>query len=312
MVRAERQVPNVYFGRPGSLVSMPWPRGDLDKPYDRQTFDFVTGSGQHLTSMASLGSRPYTVTWNALHVDNFKAVEQYWNGAMGVGPWAFIDPSSNNLLLPNQAAATSVTNDLTGWKTETGTATEGTLFSNSNAAFIHRPGATRSIKWQFTAGPISVRPTLVAVSAYRNWPALPVVPGLPYTYSFWVISDGTDPSVSVKARIRWTDSVNAAILPDADPGYTAIGTGWQRLTVTGTAPANAYWGYPGAVVDDTTVTVGAILYVDELNFEQDSVANNWAPGTGLRPVEILQLTETVPFESRLRRGLTLTLRELAA
>jgi len=46
--------------------------------------------------------------------------------------------------------------------------------------------------------------------------------------------------------------------------------------------------------------------------EQDSVVNAWAPGTGIRPVEITDLNDAVPFEARFRQGLTLNLRELAA
>lgn len=315
MVRDSRIWPNVYFGKPGALITLPYPRGDIDKTYERQTFDFVTGSGQHMISSSPAGSRPFSLVWNSMHVDNFKLIEQYSTGMMGAGPWTLIDPSARNLLLPNQASATNLYSDASDWKTGNNLITEGTLLSNTNATFIHRPGATRSIRWQFTTGPISLRPTLVPISPYRNWNSFPVLVGLPYTFSVWICTDGViDVSIGALMRIRWTNAAGAVVSDSTNPvfpTYATVTGSWVRMSVTGIAPAGAYYGVPGVVVDDTTVTVGSSLYVDEPLFEQDSVLNDWAPGTGLRAVDILSLSETVPFDARWRKGMTLTLRELA-
>ena len=35
MVRDSRYWPNVYFGRPGALTTLPWPRGGVDRPYEK-------------------------------------------------------------------------------------------------------------------------------------------------------------------------------------------------------------------------------------------------------------------------------------
>lgn len=314
MARAFRQVPNVYLGRPGALVTLPWPVGEIGRDYTRLLYDFISGTGQHVVQTYPMGARTKVVNWNALHVDNFNLLAQYWEGGMGSGPWAFIDPSVNNLLLPNQASATNTLYDTTGWKTANNLASEGSLFSNSDATFIHRTGATRSLRWQFPIT-LSVRPTLVPVIPYRNWLGIPVVAGLPYTYSLWVRADGIiDSAIGTRIRIRWTDGAGATVGTDADspvaPAYTTVTGTWQKFTCTGTAPAGAFWGTPGLVVDDTTITLGGSLYVDEPLFEQDSVANAWAPGAGLRAVEILSLTDTAPFETRMRRAATMTLQEL--
>jgi len=309
MARSERQVPSVYFGRPGSLVTMPWPRGDLDKPYERPAFDFVTGSGQHAVSMLAQGARAPVVSWNALHIDTFTAITQYWIGANGVGPWAFIDPSMPNLLLPNQSAATGVLNDTSNFGTSTGAADMGVLSSNSAAAQIHRTGGRRSLRWQFLVT-AATTPVLRFLPPYRNWFGIPAMVGLPYTWSLWTKPDGVvDSNVSLSANIEWLDSAGATLSTTVG-GVTAV-TAWQRLTATGTAPANTAYMRPILSMTGSTMTTNGSVYVDEPLLEQDSIANNWAPGTGLRAVEILSLTDTVPFEARMRRNLNMTLRELA-
>jgi hypothetical protein len=82
-------------------------------------------------------------------------------------------------------------------------------------------------------------------------------------------------------------------------------------SVIAVAPAGAYYCRPIFVATGSTITVGGSIYIDEPMLEQDTVLNNWAPGTGLRPVEILGLSDSVPFNARFRKGISLVLRELA-
>lgn len=311
MARSERQIPSVYFGRPGAFVTLPWPRGDVDKSYERQVFDFLTGSGLHLTSLLPLGSRSFSVNWNALHVDNFNLVDQYWTGAMGVGPWAFVDPSMPNLLQPNQASATNATYDATGFSTVTGAANEGTLISNSSSSFFHRTGTQRSLRWQFTVSPIAA-PTMRLDPPYRNWYGIPAVVGLGYTFSGWGRPDSVvDTAITMSLRMQWLD-VTGVQLSETSSTVTNMNSGYVKLTASGTAPANTAYVRPVAIVDGTTVTTGGSVYIDELLLEQDTTANAWAPGTGFRAVEILSLDDSVTFETRMRRAVTMNLRELVA
>jgi hypothetical protein len=92
---------------------------------------------------------------------------------------------------------------------------------------------------------------------------------------------------------------------------TALTT-FTQLSCLATAPAGTFYALPIVNVDGTTVTTGASLYIDELLFEQDSVVNAWAPGTGVRAVEILGLSDTAAFDVRMRRECTLALQELAS
>lgn len=309
MPRSQRQVPNVYFGRPGSLVTLPWPLGGLEAPYDLQASDFLTGQGMHQVSRMGQGTRLYALTWNALRVETFTLIEEFLLGTNGQGPWALIDPSRPNLLLPNQASSGGTFNDARHWATSSGLANEGTL--SASATFVNRARGQRSIRWLFGSTPPTV-PVLKFTSTYRGWFGVPVVPGLPYAFSEWVRSDGTiDSDISGGLRLRWLDAAGVQ-LSETSGGNLSLTPTWQRLTLTGTAPAGAAYVEPRLVAVGSTITVGSSLYVDSPLLEQDSVVNDWAPGTGLRPVQILGMPDSVPFETRMRTGLALSLREIAA
>lgn len=304
MARSDKNYPDLYFGRPGQLVKLPYPRGDMARSYEKLSADFLTGAGQHLVSTLLGGSRSYAINWNALHVDTYSKLEQYWTGQMGPGPWALIDPSATNLLGANQASATNVWRDPRDWLTYA-----GVVQSNLTAAFIHRTGATRSLRWFFnTAAPTTA--ILEPTAPYRSWIGIPVAPGLPYTWSCWMRADGVvDTSITAFLSLQWHDATGAS-LSTLDGTPVAV-TGWAQKTLTQVAPIGAAYLRPVIVAQGATVTTGGSLYIDEPLLEQDTVTNTWAPGTGVRPVEILGLDDTVPFAARFRKGVTMSLRELA-
>lgn len=308
MARSQRQVPTLYFGRPGKLLALPWPKGGMDRLYERQTFDFLTGSGQHQVSSLSAGSRTYTLNWEALHQDTFTVLEQYRIGANGPGPWVLIDPSAPNLLPSNIGAATGLFNN--GTHIVPPASTSGTLGSNNLSQFIHRPSGWRSIRWRFLTGPIDAFPTFEVTPLYRNWYGQPVMPGLAYTFSSWITVDGVvETNATLAMKLVWTDALGATLSTSASAD-TAIAA-WTRVSVTATAPVGAVFVKPIWVATGSTLAVNGIVYIDEPLFEQDSVLNNWAPSTGIRPVEIVSLPESAPFEARFRLGVSMTLRELS-
>lgn len=309
-IRTQRQVPNLYFGKPGKpLLALPWPKGGLDKTYERQTYDFVTGSGMHQVSSLVNGSRPYTINWDALYLDTFAKLDQYRIGANGPGPFVLIDPSAPNLLPSNVAASCGLYADATDWITLGGTS--GYVSSNSTATFIHRAQGHRSLRWLFSDGSVLAQPILRVGSLYRNWFGIPVVPTLSYAFSSWMRVDGTiETNALVAMKISWLDAAGSQISLSTG-GDISVTSTWSRQSCIAAAPAGAVYAAPRWVLDGTTMAVGGSLYVDEPIFEQDIVVNDWAPSTGLRPVEILELGEGVPFESRFRVGTTMTVRELS-
>lgn len=310
-MRAFRQVPNVYFGQPGKqLQTLPWPTGGIDKNYERQTFDFLTGSGLHQISSLSVGSRQIDVNWDSLHVDNFNLLAQYRIGTNGPGPFVFIDPSAPNLLPANVSAPTGVTSlPNPDFVLPTAGSGQGSLGQNVLSTYIHRQSGWASLRWIFNSTPDAVA-ILIPAPQFRNWYGHPVVAGLPYAFSSWVTVDGTvETNATVSLRLGWLDKTGAQLSESAGSS-TAITT-WTQLSVLATAPANAVYVEPRWRLDGTTMAVGGALFIDEAMLEQDTVVNSWAPGSGIRPVEMIALGESVPFEARFRTGVKMSLRELA-
>lgn len=308
-MRSQRQVPNLYFGQPGRLVTLPYPLGGVDRTTERQTYDFLTGSGLHQVSQLVETSRNYQISWNALHQDTFTLLEQFRIGANGPGPFVYIDPSAPNCLPANAAAATGLTSDATDFLTLTN---GGTVSSNNDPAFIHRPTGYRSIKWTFpeNLGVLIANPVLSIRSPYRNWSGIPLRTGLGYTWSSWMRMDGIiDSAATAVMQMEWFDSLGAS-LGTAVSLPISLTASWIRASVNLFAPTNAAFVVPKWSVTGSTITQNASIYIDEPLLEQDIVVNDWAPGTGVRPVQILGLTEAVPFEARFRTGVQMTLREL--
>lgn len=308
MVRGSRNYAPVYFGRPGSLVTLPWPRGEVDKQYVRPVFDFETGAGEHRVSSMVNGSREHSLSWNALHVDNYALLEQFWTGMNGPGPWVFIDPSQTNMLMPNQASACNAFRDNRGF-----TVSLGSLMPNAVSGDIHRTGATRNAEWWFSSAPGATTPTLSFSPPHRSWFGFPVVPGLDYMFSAWIKTStaSSDADITIAIKLGWLNAAGGSIT-ELSGGDSSVQTVWQQRSIGGVAPVGTAYAKPTFVITGSTVASGGRVLLDELMFEQDSVVNPWAPGTGLRPVDILNLTDTAPFDGRFRRGVEMTLRELAA
>lgn len=301
-------VPDLYFGRPGALTTLPWPLDGVPRPATRSTSEFVTGSGASRVGKLLRAPKAYELRWSNLRYDTFAKVEAYHLGHMGVGPWAFVDPSSINMLTVNQASATSDRNSVQGFST-LGQAGNGALSSNANAAHIHRAGAPRSMRWLFATTP-NTFPVWETLSVYSGWKGIPVVPGKQYTFSAWIKPDGTvDSSVLLSIRIEWFDAASVSI-SDSSSGDQTV-TAWQRLTAIGTAPSNAAYALLKAVAWGSTITTGASIYLDEMQFEMNSAATDWRPGNGVYPVEILSLADAVPWAATWRSGPQLMLREVA-
>lgn len=309
MARATRQVPNLYFGQPGrALMTLPWPSGGIEKPYERQTYDFLTGSGLHQVSSLAVGSRSFVINWDGLGIESFNKLDQYRIGANGPGPFVLIDPSAPNLLPANVAAASGL---LTVGSVDTISAGggDGSPGYNADPAFIHRSSGWASLRWRWAATP-STNPVLGVQPQFRNWFGHPVVAGLPYAFSSWVTVDGvTETNATLSMRLGWLDAAGAQ-LSESTGGNVAVTT-WTRLSVIATAPVGAVYCAPRWVALGSSLNSASTLYIDEPLLEQDSVVNEWAMGTGIRPVEIVALGESVPFETRFRTGTTMTLRELA-
>lgn len=311
-MRSFRQLPNLYFGQPGKqLQVLPWPVNGLDNPYERQTYDFLTGSGSHQISSLAVGSRPYTIKWDSMHIDTFIKLSQYRIGTNGPGPFVLLDPSAPNLMPANASAPTGVTSlPNPEFYLPTAGAGQGALSQNVLPAFIHRAAGWASLRWLFATAP-DAAPVLVVAPQFRNWYGHPVIAGLPYAFSSWMRVDGTvETSATVAMKLQWLDSAGAQISISSG-GDLAVTSSWSRQSVIATAPGNAVYALPRWDLTGSSMAAGGALFIDEVLWEQDNVVNDWAPGTGIRAVEIVGLDESVPFEARFRTNVQMTLRELA-
>jgi hypothetical protein len=309
MAIVDRIVPDIYFGRPGSLETFPWPLGGIQRPYERQVGDFVTGSGGHRVSKIVGGSRRVELTWENLRYDTYARLEAYDRGHMGVGPFALLDPSAINLLTVNQSAATTERNDATGFATSA--ANHGTPVSNSSATHIHRAGAPRSLRWQFTVA-AATNPLLELTTVHSGWFGVPVRAGDSYVFSCWVKPDGTvDASIQVEAKIQWRNAAGGTVGAEATGAVQTVAA-WTRLVCIGTAPVGAVYASCRLVAVGSTITTGASLYVDEMQLEVGAAVSDWRPGTGVYPMSVLGLGESVPWASTWRSTPTMILREVVS
>ena len=128
---------------------------------------------------------------------------------------------------------------------------------------------------------------------------------------FHLAPDGVvDTSITGTLRIRWLDAVGAFI-SEAVSSTVAI-TAYQQLSAIGTPPVGCVYAQPAVTLTGSTITPGGSLYMDSMIFEQDTVVNPWAPGSGMRAVEVLSLTDTVPFDAKWRAPISMVLRELVS
>lgn len=308
-LRAEKQVPTVYFGKPGVFFSLPWPVGGVDKPYERQIFDFLTGSGFHQVSQLQGGSRLYGLKWDALHVDNYGKLEQYFVGANGPGPFVLLDPSEPNLLPPNVSSAMSLYKTGRDF-TSNASPTEGDPVVNTNESFIHRPHADSSVKWLFTGAAVAT-PSLGVAPLFRSWYGTPALVGQAYTFSSWMRADGVvDSAITASMQMDFLSTAGVLVGSLTSSGNIALTAAWTRVSVTATAPAGTAYIRTRWFADGTTIAVGGSIYIDEPMLEYGSVLNDWAPSTGVRPVQIVGLTDSVPFSAYMRDEIQLQLREM--
>jgi hypothetical protein len=104
-------VARMYFGRPGSLFSIPHPRGGVRSTRVRPSAVFQTASGLARVGKTSDGARQYTLSWDQLTYETYASLEAFDHGHQGPGPFALIDAARINMLTVNQSAATSLLND---------------------------------------------------------------------------------------------------------------------------------------------------------------------------------------------------------
>lgn len=291
----------IYFGTPGSLITLHHPRGGVEPTRAVPVQEFPLGNGEYRTRRAASGSRLFSLDWANLSYDDFSTLAAYAHGHNGPGPFVFLNPGERNHLTVNQASATSDNNEASDF-TVAGT---GQTIASSTTLVRRGP---RSLAWTFASGsPPSGSVTLD--TPYVGWYGIPVALR-PQVFSFYARGGGTDGIVTLTPQIVWYNTAGGVVATTSGSSAATATGAWTAFTATATAPAGTAYALP-RVTYTSGASAGSIVYLDNFQFEEGSTPGTWRPGTGVFPVTIVSLDEKWPWLSadELREGPKLVLRE---
>jgi hypothetical protein len=268
----------IYFGKPGALITLHQPRGGVRATRQRPTGQFRPGDGGYASERRLHGARKYALSYDSLSREDFHDMLAYDQGHNGVGPWVLLDPGQINMLTVNQSSATSLLNDTDNFTVA------GSGWAITSDATLTRRGP-RSLRMAATYA--NQTGTLTLDSPYAGWAGIPVA-DRDHAFSFYART-AVDSAISVAARMAYLD-VNGATVSTTTGTVVVAGTGaWSQVLVAANADATA--AYCNLTVVASGASAGALLYLDEFQFEAASTPTTWTPGTGVLPVVIEQLDE---------------------
>jgi hypothetical protein len=278
---------DIYFGRAGQLRRLFNPSGGMLATRNLGTTVFPTGSGGARVQRALDATRQYSLNYGALGRVNFDWLDTFRQGHFGVGPFVFLDPGRRNLLTSNQSSATSASNDTRQF---TVTGVGGALSSVSSLSTPF----PRVLGWTFsTTTPAAARVVLDKPSSI--WPGLPV---WPRPYTFWCMVLGAASTVDFTLQIEWLDLAGSILSTVTSSTFTTSLTNWQMVSCRATVapPANTCWMRVSVNPVVATIAAGDVIYMSSFMVnEGDQPDNQWAPGTGVYPVQIVSLPEQYGF-----------------
>jgi hypothetical protein len=297
---------NIYFGTPGSLITLVNPKGGIAGTRVRDTTVFPLGSGGQQVWKMLGGKRTYRLDYQGLDYASFATLHAYEQGHNGTGPFALLDPGQRNQLTANQSGATSETNDTSNFTV----AGSGGTITSDTALFLRGP---RSLKWSFSVTNPGNGATLTLNPPATEWVGTPIALR-PYT--FWAMARaaaGSGP-VSFQAKMAYLTAAGGANGSDTGNLTAATSAAWVTISVTGTPPAASAYLNCSLVGSAGTITSGEAVNFDEFMLNEGSTADSvWAPGTGVVPVIFVQLPDQQPFlDPSYRSGPVATLQEVGA
>lgn len=292
----------IYFGRPGSLITLPHPRGGVRATRDRPTFIYRTGGGGARVSKVVGGRRPFTLNWERLDYDTFSTLLAFDQGHEGPGPFALLDPGQRNQLTVNQSSATSETNDADNFTV----AGSGYALSSDATTYRRGPRSLKvSIAYAAQSGTITLDP------ATPDWYGTPVASSRAMVFSYWAKGGGTDPVVTLTPRLAWYSAAGAALSTSTGTPAATASAAWTQMYVTATPPASAAYVQASVAASGGTISASANLYLDQLQLEEGTTPGTWHPGTGVLPVQVVSVVDQWPFyQIGLRDGPVMVLQEV--
>jgi hypothetical protein len=236
----------MWFGRPGALVELPGPTGEVDMPKSGPALHELLDG--YAVDYSGRTHRSYLMTWEGLDHDDAAVIEAYATRQRGVGPFAMLLPETRrNVLMPEQATAGDAP------AVELGGSIGGSEQLALSTAQSRLAGGT-SWLWTLThplhSGFLDYD---VPVAGWHGWPT---PEALSWAFSAYVRPGSGDTTFDVRAVLQWLDAAGA-VVSTSNGTYTAVAAGsWVRVSVAAVAPAGAVYVRPRLEVDSTDLTGG--------------------------------------------------------
>lgn len=288
----ERISPEIWFGRPGSLVSLPPPDPGVSSTRVRPRVVQEAGSSRSVSSVG-YGRRTWHYTFTGLPEDDFWLIDSHESGLRGVGPWALLDPAYSNKAWPNQSGGSDALADTTGFSLPDGVTAE-TIASST----VFTANYLRSVAWSVPASPASG-----LLHMTTPWPRLSSgYWGYPITPSTQIVAGLRARAAQVDGArlvLRFHDSTGA-VIATTTPSYTNLSTSaFADYTVTATGGSTAAWISLVFQINPADVAVSTTVYTGALQVLYGTGAiTTWIPGTGVPMVSFSSLRADPPMYGR--------------
>jgi len=191
-------------------------------------------------------------------------------------------------------------------------------------------GATGSVAFDNTqayagAGSMKVTPNGTSASTLVTFTNIPVVAGQTYSIDLR-LRPAVSHTTGVGLNINWLNAGGGTISTSVTNTNAPLTTTWNYLAGTdfvapvGAVNAQLVFHIDGTPLATHIMNVDLVfmmpgstsgVYIDLLQLEMDRVINDWAPGTGVRPVSILDLNEDIPIDAWFRQSPSAVLQEVS-
>jgi hypothetical protein len=298
---------NIYFGIPGSLVTLPQPRNGVETTRVRPRQTFPLGNGEARARATQNGSRLFELSYNSIDFATHSLLLAFDQGHYGPGPFALLDPGERNMLTVNQSASTAQTNDATNFTV----AGSGCSIASSTALVLPYPDTPRALAWSFNvSSPASGAANVTLDAPYPGWPGIPCVASRSLCFSCQIRGGGTDAVATFRLDLQWYDANEVFISTSSGTPVASASGAWAGMTCVAAAPSNAAFVLP-RIQYITGASNGSIIYFARFQLEEGAIVGTWRPGTGVPPVVVVGYTDKWPwlYSTEIRTQPTFSLRQ---
>jgi hypothetical protein len=287
-----------WLGRPGTvLVALPHPGRGIAAPLKVPSKVTETIGGGQSVDRAPTGRRTYSLDWASLRPEQHTIVEEFQLGARGPGPHVLLDPWRRNHLTANQSAATSVSNDTTGF-----VPSAGETVASATTPVLRGP---RALAWTIPSSATPGILTFTPPNGLTRWPTPDLAT---WTASVWLRGGGVDPIVTAGLAIVWRDTADAIVSTATGPTIATAAGAYAQASQAAAAPVGAVGFDLQLRVTTASISGSTIVYADQPMLDLNNGVRPWAIGTGIPLVSVTEADTT--YRAPIRRSASMTLVEV--